>query len=493
MQPVNFDFAAFYADWATILPECFLFIWGALIVAWATGKRDENPGGSSVFAIATIIGVLITAAWVAMTADGTAFGGTFVFDRMAVVFKEIVLFTVLLTVISSIGTVGRFRAHRGEYYGLLLMSTVGMMLMISATELLTLYVSLELSTIVLYALAAFDKTNRKSAEAGLKYVILGGISSAILLYGVALLYGLTQTTDLQTIKTTIWGMYMEGGFSSGITLALIFLLAGFGFKLALAPFHMWAPDVYEGAPTPITAFLSVASKAAALAAFIRVFFVGLESAQMVWGHAIAALAALAMVVGNVTAIVQTNIKRMLAYSSVAQIGYVMVGAVALDAYGATSMAYYMLAYLFANMGAFICVIAFSERTGSDEIMDYSGLSRRSPALAAFFTLFLLSLTGIPPTAGFLAKYYVFLAGINAGYMWLVIVALLTSVIALYYYITVIRRMYFAADESGSTLPIHISLRTALVVSAIGVLYFGVFPGAVVDWISRAATQLLTAL
>lgn len=490
---MNFDFAKFYADWAVILPECFLFVWGAFIIAWATGKRDENPGGSGVFATATLIGVLATAAWVAVTPDGSAFGGTFVFDRMAVVFKEIVLGAVLLTTISSIGTVGRLRAHRGEYYGLVLMSAVGMMLMVSATELLTLYVSLELSTIVLYALAAYNKTSRKSAEAGLKYVILGGISSAILLYGVALLYGLTQTTDLQTIKTTIWGMYMEGGFSPGMTLALIFLLAGFGFKLALAPFHMWAPDVYEGAPTPITAFLSVASKAAALAAFIRVFFVGLESAQMVWGHAIAALAALAMVVGNVTAIVQSNIKRMLAYSSVAQIGYVMVGAVALDAYGATSMAYYMMAYLFANMGAFICVIAFSERTGSDEIMDYSGLARRSPMLAAFFTLFLLSLTGIPPTAGFLAKYYVFLAGINAGYMWLVIVALLTSVIALYYYITVIRRMYFPSDLSDTGFPVSRSLIAALAISAVGVLYFGVFPGTFVDWVQRAAEQLLAAL
>jgi NADH-quinone oxidoreductase subunit N len=487
---MNFDFADFYADWAVILPECFLFVWGVLILAWATGKRDENPGGSAVFATMTMIGVLATSVWVAMTPDGSAFGGTFVFDRMAVVFKEIVLGAVLLTVISSIGTVGRLRAHRGEYYGLLLMSTVGMLLMISATELLTLYVSLELSTIVLYALAAYNKTNRKSAEAGLKYVILGGISSAILLYGVALLYGLTQTTDLQTMKTTIWGMYMEGGFSPGITLALIFLLAGFGFKLALAPFHMWAPDVYEGAPTPITAFLSVASKAAALAAFIRVFFVGLESAQMVWGNAIAVLAALAMVVGNVTAIVQTNIKRMLAYSSVAQIGYVMVGAVALDAYGATSMAFYMTAYLFANMGAFICVIAFSERTGSDEIMDYSGLARRSPMLAGFFTLFLISLTGIPPTAGFLAKYYVFLAGINAGYMWLVIVGLLTSVVSLYYYATVIRRMYFPSDLSQATFPVSGSLTFALAISAIGVLYFGIFPGTFIDWVQGAANALL---
>jgi NADH-quinone oxidoreductase subunit N len=200
-----------------------------------------------------------------------------------------------------------------------------------------------------------------------------------------------------------------GSFPPGLTLALLLLLAGFGFKLALAPFHMWAPDVYEGAPTPITAYLSVASKAAAVAAFLRVFFVGLESSQIIWVQAVAVLAALAMIVGNVTAIVQSNIKRMLAYSSVAQIGYILVGAVAVNTWGATSMTYYTLAYLFANMGAFICVIAFSNRMGSDEINDYTSLARRSPSLAVFFSIFLLSLAGIPPTAGFLAKYYVFLA------------------------------------------------------------------------------------
>jgi len=488
---MNFDLAEFYADWGIILPECFLFLWALVILAWATGTRDEKPGGAAMFATATIIGALITMIWVAFTHDGAAFGGTFVFDRMAVVFKEIVLGAVILTAISSIGTVGRLRAHRGEYYGMILLSAVGMMLMVSSTELLTLYVSIELSTIALFALAAYHKTNRKSAEAGLKYVIIGGISSAILLYGVALLYGLTGTTDLAAIRTAVLNMYTAAGtFPPAMTLAMIFVVAGFGFKLALAPFHMWAPDVYEGAPTPITAYLSVASKAAALAAFIRVFFVGLESAQTVWIQAIAALAALGMIVGNVTAIAQTNIKRMLAYSSVAQIGYVLVGAVALDTWGATAMAFYMLAYLFANMGAFICVIAFSDRTGSDEIAHYDGLAQRSPVLAAFFALFLLSLTGIPPTAGFLAKYYVFLSAINAGYMWLVIIGLLTSVIALYYYATVIRRMYFPSEAPSGSVPLSRSLAIALTLSAAGVLFFGIFPGPFVAFVQNAARMLL---
>ena len=489
---MSFDIAAFYADWDIILPESFLLLWGmAIIFAAVLKKGGDNNSGA--FAVWTIIGVLITAAWVAYTGDGAAFGGTLVFDRLAVVFKEVVLLALVLTVVSSIDTVGRFPAHRGEYYGMLLFSAVGMMLMVSATELLLLYLAIELSSISLMVLAAYRKTSRRSAEAGLKYVILGGISSAILLYGVALLYGLTGTTELAAIKTSLEDIYTQNaGFPPGVFLALIFLLAGFGFKLALAPFHMWAPDVYEGAPTPITAFISVASKAAAVAAFIRVFFVGLEYSQSLWLHAIAVMAALAMIIGNVTAIVQSNIKRMLAYSSVAQIGYILVGAVALDSWGTASMAFYSLAYLFANMGAFMCVIAFSDQTGSDDINDYTSLARRSPVLAALFALFLLSLTGIPPTAGFMAKYYVFLAAIRAGYMWLVIIGLLTSVIALYYYAGIIRKMYFPLEQPEGGLNMSGSLRLALTIAAVGTVLFGVYPGPFVDWVKNAADLLMAA-
>jgi NADH-quinone oxidoreductase subunit N len=483
---MNFNITEFYADWATILPECFLLLWACLITGAAVLGRKEEPK-SGTFAIWTLIGTVITAVWVALTQDGAAFGGTFVFDRLAVVFKEIILGGVILTAAASVSTVDRLRAHRGEYYGLILFSAVGMMLMVSATELLTLYISLELSTVTLFVLAAYHKTNRKSAEAGLKYVILGGISSAILLYGVAILYGMTGTTELAKLSQEIQKIYMTtGGFPPGLTLALLLLLAGFGFKLALAPFHMWAPDVYEGAPTPITAFLSVASKAAALAAFLRVFFVGAQPSQLIWTQAIAALAALAMIVGNATAIVQTNIKRMLAYSSVAQIGYILVGAVAVDAWGATAISYYAMAYLFANMGAFVCVIAFADRTGSEEIADFSGLSRRSPLLAGFFSLFLLSLAGVPPTAGFLAKYYVFAAAIQKGYLWLVLVGVATSVVALYYYATVIMKMYFPADQTEGGFPVARSLAIVLGVAAVGVLILGIFPGPFVDWVKAAA-------
>ena len=487
---MNFDVSQFYAEWRIILPEAFLIVWACVICAAAVFGKPDVEKRSGSFAIWTLLGAVATAVWVALTDDGAAFGGTFVFDRLALLFKEIVLGGVILTAISSIGPVSRLRAHRGEYYGLILFSASGMMMMISATELLTLYIALELATVTLFVLAAYHKTNSKSAEAGLKYVILGGISSAILLYGVALLYGLTGETELALVKAGLSQIYIDnGGFPPAVALALILLLAGFGFKLALAPFHMWAPDVYEGAPTPITAYLSVASKAAAIAAFIRVFFVGLDPSQASWSQAIAVLAALAMIVGNVTAIVQTNIKRMLAYSSVAQIGYIMVGAVAVNAYGATAMTYYALAYLFANMGAFICVIAFSNRTGSDEIADYTSLARRSPSIATFMMLFLLSLAGIPPTAGFLAKYYVFLAAIESGYLWLVIVGLVTSVVALYYYATVIRKMFFPLDQPEGGFPLAPTLAIALTISALGVLYLGIFPAPFVD-LAKAAAEML---
>jgi NADH-quinone oxidoreductase subunit N len=226
---------------------------------------------------------------------------------------------------------------------------------------------------------------------------------------------------------------------------------------------------------------------------MRVFFIGLDPSQMIWTQAIAVLAALAMIVGNATAIVQTNIKRMLAYSSVAQIGYILVGAVAVNAYGATAMTYYMLAYLFANMGAFMCVIAFSNRTGSEEIADYSGLARRSPAIATFMTLFLLSLAGIPPTAGFLAKYYVFLAAIDSGYLWLVLVGLLTSVVALFYYANVIRKMFFPLDQEEGGFPLAPTLAIALSISALGVLYLGIFPSRFVEMAKAAAAALLPGL
>jgi len=486
---MDISLAEIYGNLNLVIPEVVLFLFACLIFTLAvTGKRSAGMlAGWSFFALA------VTMVLVLVIGRGTAFGVMFLADGFALIFKIIILVSAMFAVGSSVGTVGRLPAHRGEYFGIILLSAVGMMFMVSAGELLSMFVALELSTVSLFVLAAYDKRNTKSAEAGLKFVILGAVSSAVLLYGIALLYGLTGTTQIAAIKKGLQELYfLTGGFPRGLFVAVILLAAGFGFKLALVPFHMWAPDVYEGAPTPITAYLSVASKAAALAVFLRVFFGGLINAQEVWLPVIAVLAALAMIVGNITAVVQKNIKRMLAYSSIAHIGYILIAVVATNVRGVSSMMMYVMVYLFANMGAFICAIAFSQKTGSDQIADYAGLSRRSPGLAAFLSIFLLSLAGIPPLAGFVGKYYVFLVAIEQGYLWLVMIGVLTSVVALFYYAYVIWCMYFPkeGDYPTDTVPVSPLLRLVLSVAVVGVFIMGIYPRPFLDFAINAARTFL---
>jgi NADH-quinone oxidoreductase subunit N len=486
---MNISFAEMYGDLSLIIPEVVLFIFACLVLAMgAFGKR-----AAGTMAAWSFIGLVITTVLLITSGRGQAFGIMFIADDFALAFKLIILVAAMFTVASSIDTANKFPAHRGEYFGVVLLSAVGMMFMVSAGELLSMYVALELATVSLFVLAAYKKFDTKSAEAGLKYVILGAISSAVMLYGIALMYGLTGSLEYGEIKDALLQLrFSAGEFPRGFFVAAVLLIAGFGFKLSLVPFHMWAPDVYEGAPTPITAYLSTASKAAGLAVFLRVFFGGLIIAQTEWLMILAALAALAMIVGNITAVVQKNIKRMLAYSSIAHIGYILVAVVATNAAGVSAMTFYMIAYLFANMGAFIVAIVVAQKTGSDLIMDYSGLSKRSPMLAGYMLIFLLSLTGIPPLAGFVGKYYVFMAAIGQGYMWLVLVALLTSVIALYYYAYVMWRMYFAKEGDYPTDPVPFPAlyKIILSVAVLAILIIGVYPGPFLDFALTAAQSFL---
>ncbi|KPL03474.1 MAG: hypothetical protein AMJ73_06925 [candidate division Zixibacteria bacterium SM1_73] len=470
-------------NYQLLFPQIFLFLWAILIFVldffWKKGK--QNLG------YLALIGIIMTIFLVLDSPEGKLFGGMFLADSLSSFFNLIFLLTGFLTIASSIDFTKRLSAHQGEYFALLLLSMVGMMFLASAGELVTLYVALELTTISLYVLAAYLKNQSKSSEAGLKYLILGGVSSGILLYGISLIFGLTGTTFLKDIKMaliTTFLTYREIG--PALVLSIVFFIAGFGFKLALVPFHMWVPDVYEGAPTPITAFLSVASKAAGLVAFIRVFFESFLVFQVDWVLLVAVLAALAMIVGNIIALLQTNIKRMLAYSSIAQIGYILLGIVAATSRGLASVSFYIFVYLFANMGAFITAIAFSNTTGSDQIKDYAGLSRRSPALAAMMAVFMLSLVGIPPLAGFTGKYYLFSAAIEQGWIWLVVIAVLTSVISLYYYVGVVRQMYFRTSPAENRIAMPAPLTLALIISVIGVLIFGVYPNIFINFANQAA-------
>ena len=472
-----------------LLPEIFLFLWAILIFVVDLIKKEKKHH----LAYWALLGIVITIVLVLTSQKGDLFGGMFHADSFATFFNLIFLLTGFLTIISSVEFTKKLPSHQGEYFGLILLSMTGMMFLASAGELLILYVSLELVTIPLYVLAAYRKDELKSSEAGLKYLILGGISSALLLYGISMIYGLSGTTFLKEIKTTLIVRFLSTGeIGPSLVLGFIFMIAGFGFKLALVPFHMWAPDVYEGAPTPITAFLSVASKAAGIAAFLRVFFRAFLIFQVDWALLIAVLASLAMIIGNTIALLQTNIKRMLAYSSIAQIGYILIGVVSASATGASSVAFYTFVYLFANMGAFITAITFSNTTGSDEIKDYAGLSRRSPALAAMMAVFMLSLVGIPPLAGFMGKYYLFSSAIEKGYIWLVVVAILTSVVSLYYYLNVVRQMYFQTTSENESVTISITpaLKTALIISVIGVLLFGIFPHIFLNLANQAAMVFL---
>jgi len=471
-------------NYQLLVPQIFLFLWAIFVFILDLARKEKKHN----LAYVALLGIVITVVLVLTSQKGELFGGMFQADSFSAFFNLIFLLTGFLTIAASVEFTRRLPSNKGEYFGLILLSMVGMMFLASAGELLTLYVSLELTTIPLYVLAAYRKDELKSSEAGLKYLILGGISSALLLYGISLIYGLTGTTFLTEVKTTLIVRFLSTGeIGPALVLGLIFMIAGFGFKLALVPFHMWVPDVYEGAPTPITAFLSVASKAAGIAAFLRVFFESFLIFKVDWVLLMAVLASLAMIIGNIIALLQTNIKRMLAYSSIAQIGYILLGVVAASSRGVASVAFYTFVYLFANMGAFITAIAFSHNTGSDEIKDYAGLSRRSPALAAMMAVFMLSLVGIPPLAGFLGKYYLFSAAIEQRYIWLVVIAILTSVISLYYYLGVVRQMYFQASTEENPIATGAALKTALIICVIGVLLFGIYPNIFLDFASQAAS------
>jgi NADH-quinone oxidoreductase subunit N len=391
----------------------------------------------------------------------------------------------------------KFTRFRGEYHALVLLSALGMMLMAATTELISIYIALELASISLYILAGFLK-DQKSSEASLKYLLLGAVASAVLLYGMALVFGFTGTTQLGGIAESIRGIQSVAA-SPALVLGLVLLVAGFGFKIAAVPFHMWVPDVYEGAPTPITAYLSVASKAAGFAIILRVFYSAFGLPQWLsqdWGLLFAVLAAIGMTLGNIVALPQTNIKRMLGYSSIAQAGYLMVGLATVgyslntDIIGRSSVLFFLTAYAFTNLGAFIAIIVISSKLNSDLIMDYSGMGRRSPLLALALTLCFISLIGIPPAAGFMAKFYIFSGAVQHGLLWLVVIAVINSVISAYYYLRVVKVMWLGVPESEQKITSTGALRLALSIACLGVLLLGVVPGFMMK-LAEIAAKMFT--
>jgi NADH-quinone oxidoreductase subunit N len=415
---------------------------------------------------------------------GETFGTMFISDGYSTFFKLIFFINVILTILISIKYISVERVNHGEYYSLILFSTIGMMIMASAGDLIVLYLGLELMALSTYILAGFIRHDIKSNEAAMKYFLLGAFSSGFLLYGISLVYGLTGTTDLKAIASFIG----ERGLSDNLSLLLsvIFLTVAFGFKIAAAPFHMWAPDVYEGAPTSITAFMSVGPKAAGFAVLGRVFLVAFASVKVDWVAVLIPLSILTMAVGNIVALSQTNIKRMLAYSSIAHAGYALLGIIVANNEGLASMMNYLMIYAFMNIGAFAVIVMLrSEGFRGDSIYDYEGLAKTHPLAAALMLIFMFSLTGIPPTAGFIGKLYIFMAAINAGYTWLVIVAVLFSAISAYFYLRIVMYMYMRDPKTTVTLTTSFSSGVVLAVTTAAVLIIGVFPTALVEFAKAA--------
>ncbi len=465
-------------DIRPMIPEIVMTVLAlAVLILDLVIKRKETTALLSI----------ITAGVVALSMVGTsgeAFSGMYIADGFSLFFKVIFLVGLTLSILISIRYIKIEKVDFGEYYSIMLFSTLGMMVMASAGDIIVLYLGLELMALSVYVLAGFFRHDIKSNEASLKYFLLGAFASAFLLYGTAMIYGLTGTTNLKAIAQFI--AINDLNSNPALMLSMILFVVAFGFKIAAAPFHMWAPDVYEGAPTSVTAFMSVGPKAAGFAALGRVFLVAFGGLRADWAGILIIIAILTMAVGNILAISQTNIKRMLAYSSIAHAGYALIGIIAGGHDGIASMMNYLFIYAFMNIGAFAIVILMkTENFRGEEITDYEGLAKSHPLTAALMLIFMFSLTGIPPTAGFVGKFYLFMAAVNAGYTWLAIVAVIFSAISAYFYLRIVMYMYMREPKEHVTLSPSAPAGLALIVTAIAVLVIGVLPSGVID-MARAA-------
>lgn len=469
-------------EFAIILPESALVVAASAVLMVDLFVRKETKPN---LVFLGLIGVIAAGAALipAQSLSGEVLWGMLVADGFTTFFKVVFLAIALLVLLASPDYVVKRGIAPGEFYALMLFATVGLIFMASSADVVPLYLGLELTSISTYVLAGMMREDAASGEASIKYFLNGTAASAILLFGLSLLYGLTGTTSLAGIMSAL----VNGNFPAIILIpTLVFVVAGFGFKLALVPFHSWAPDTYQGAPTPVTSFLSVGSKGAAFAAVLRLFLLGLTPVEANWTLAFAVLAVLTMTIANVSALWQTDIKRMMAYSSITQAGYILVGLAIASQASITAILFYLLVYAFMNTGAFAVVIAVSNRIGSDEIQDYAGLARRAPLLAASLVIFFLGLIGIPPTGGFYAKFFLMETAIQGGMTWLAIAIALNSVISVGYYWGVVRRMYLDEARGDAAVVASPALSTAVFISVVLTLALGLVPQAFFQWATWSA-------
>ena len=465
-------------SWTVLIPTLLVTGCGfaVLLADLAVADREKDSLGWI-----GIVGLVVTAIATASlwSASGSAseigFAGTIVLDRYAIFFDVLFCLAAALTLLLSMDYLNTIELRSGEYYVLTLLATAGMFVMASANDLIVLFLGLETMSIAAYALAGIWRPDLRSSEAAMKYFLLGAYATGFLLFGIALLYGAFQTTTLGPIADAV-GKAADLQLTLGFA-GMALLLVGFAFKIAAVPFHAWAPDVYEGSPTAVTAFMAAAVKTAAFAAFVRTFTHTFSALAADWSNVLAALAIATMTVGNLAALQQSNIKRMLAYSSIAHAGYLMVGMIAASAAGGAAVLYYLLAYILMNTGAFAVVVALGRNGEANErLEDYNGVGLRHPGLGVCMAIFLLSLAGIPALAGFTGKFYLFTAAVQSGYFWLAIIGAVNSVVSMYYYGGVLMRMFMAEDaREVQGIANRPYLAATLAITALGTIALGIFP------------------
>lgn len=480
-MPIEFPILNF----AALLPEIIVVVTAFVVMIVdlvVPDKRAAGYTGLLGLAVAAIVSFSMLD-----TAIVPVFQNMAISDGYSLVLNLVFIVTAALSILLSLSYLQGGDMQRGEYYALLLFATAGMMLMAAAADLIVVFLGLEIMSIALYILAAFNRRQAASGEAGMKYFVLGAFASAFFLYGVALLYGATGTTNFREIGQ--WFASGQGSLNDPLALVgLGLLLVGFAFKVAAVPFQWWTPDVYQGAPTSVTAFMSVGAKAAGFAALIRMLMISFDTAFVVdWQIAVAVLAVITMTVGNIAALAQKDVKRMLAYSSIAHAGYILVGVAPGSMSGVNGVLFYLMAYAFMNVGAFAVIAVLERRNEIGSVLsDYAGLGARKPLLALVMALFMFSLTGIPPFVGFWGKLYVFRAAVEAGMSWLAIVGMINSAISAFYYLGVVVQMYMRspaeAERGGETAPINLSgpVLVTLAVAGIVTIILGVWPTPLVN-------------
>lgn len=481
-------------DLLLILPELLVVTAACIVLVLDPVLRPSDKDGLVWLSLGTLAVCMgLTASQ--MGASVQAFSGLVVIDPYGAFWKLLLYFVTGLTILLSHSYLKEERLYFGEYYGFVLLALSGMMVMVSAADLLTIYLGTELMSLSLYVMAGLKRSEPRSLEASAKYFVLGAFSSGILLYGISLLYGATGSTRLPAIAAAIAGQSLDDPL---LLFATILLAVGFGFKLAVVPFHMWTPDVYQGAPTSVTAFMAVASKAASFGAFLRVFIEGLGGLKANWSAIFLLICLATLVLGNVVALVQTNIKRMLAYSSIAHAGYALIGVVAAgrleSSSGIASVLLYLALYTFMTFGAFAIVAMLrKDEIEGDEIEDFTGLSKKHPVAALLMLIFMVSLAGIPPTAGFIGKFYVFMSAVEAGMTWLAVIALVFAAVSAYYYLRLVMVMYMREPSDvapgAPRLVMSPTLSIVLACAVAGVVIFGLYPNPLVHLAMQAVLTL----